>query len=71
MTNETTGCPPKKYGLKPSISPSNVALTANPGIVLKTACPEDSKHPKHVKIDWVLTEIFEIKDKWYNSKNFQ
>ena len=30
-------------GLKPSISPSNVALNANLGTVLKTACPEDSK----------------------------
>ena len=30
-------------GLKPSISPSNVAQNANPG--LKTARPEDSKTP--------------------------
>ena len=32
-------------GLKPSISPSNVALNSNPGTVLETACPEDSKTP--------------------------
>ena len=32
-------------GLKPSISPSNVAQNANPGTVLKTALPEDSKTP--------------------------
>ena len=32
-------------GLKPSISPSNVAQNANPGTVLETACPEDSKTP--------------------------
>ena len=31
--------------LKPSISPSNAALNANPGTVLKTARPEDSKTP--------------------------
>ena len=30
-------------GLKPSISPSNVALNANQGTVLKTACSEDYK----------------------------
>ena len=30
-------------GLKPSISPSNVALNSNPGTVLETARPEDSK----------------------------
>ena len=32
-------------GLKPSVSPSNVAQNANPGTVLETACPEDSKTP--------------------------
>ena len=32
-------------GLKPSISPSNVALNSNPGTVLETARPEDSKTP--------------------------
>ena len=32
-------------GLKPSISPSNVAQNANPGTVLETARPEDSKTP--------------------------
>ena len=32
-------------GLKPSISPSNVALNSNPGTVLETAHPEDSKTP--------------------------
>ena len=31
--------------LKPSISPSNVAQNANPGTVLETARPEDSKTP--------------------------
>ena len=31
--------------VKPSISPSNVALNANPKTVLKSACPEDSKTP--------------------------
>ena len=31
--------------LKPSISPSNVALNSNPGTVLETARPEDSKTP--------------------------
>ena len=31
------------YRCKPSISISNVALNANPGTVLKSACPEDSK----------------------------
>ena len=30
---------------KPSISPSNVALNSNPGTVLETARPEDSKTP--------------------------
>ena len=30
---------------KTSISPSNVTLTTNPGTVLKSACPEDSKIP--------------------------
>ena len=30
---------------KTSISPSNVALNTNPGTVLKSACPEDSKTP--------------------------
>ena len=30
---------------KSSISLSNVALNANPGTVLETACPEDSKTP--------------------------
>ena len=29
------------------------------------------KHPQHVNIDWVLSEIFVIKDKLYDSKNFQ
>ena len=29
--------------VKPSISPSDVALNANPGTVLKSARPEDSK----------------------------
>ena len=29
------------------------------------------KHPQHVKIDKVLTEIFEIKDKLHDSKKFQ
>ena len=29
--------------LKPSISPSNVALNPNPGTVLESACPDDSK----------------------------
>ena len=33
------------YWCKPSISTSNVALNANPGTVLKSACPEDSKSP--------------------------
>ena len=32
-------------GLKPSVSPSNVAQNANPGTVLEIACPEDSKTP--------------------------
>ena len=32
-------------GLKPSISPLNVAQNVNPGTVLETACPEDSKTP--------------------------
>ena len=32
-------------GLKLSISPSNVALNSNPGTVLETARPEDSKTP--------------------------
>ena len=31
--------------VKPSISPSNFAQNANPGTVLKTARPEDSKTP--------------------------
>ena len=31
--------------VKPSISPSNLAQNANPGTVLKTARPEDSKTP--------------------------
>ena len=30
-------------GVKPSISPSNIALNANPGTVLKSDYPEDSK----------------------------
>ena len=29
------------------------------------------KHPQHVEIDLVLTELFEVKDKWYHSQNFQ
>ena len=53
--------------VKPSISPSNLAQNANPGTVLKSA----PKHPQHIKIDWVLTEIFEIKEKWLDSRNFQ
>ena len=32
-------------GLKPSVSPSNVAQNANPGTVLETARPDDSKTP--------------------------
>ena len=32
-------------GVKPLISPSNVALNANPETVLKSAHPEDSKTP--------------------------
>ena len=32
-------------GVKPSISPSNVAQNANLGTVLETARPEDSKTP--------------------------
>ena len=32
-------------GLKPSVSPSNVAQNENQGTVLETACPEDSKTP--------------------------
>jgi len=31
--------------VKPSIYPSNLAQNANPGTVLKTARPEDSKTP--------------------------
>ena len=38
--------------VKPSISPSNIALNANPGTVLKSACPEDAKAPQHVKIEF-------------------
>ena len=30
---------------KPSLSPSNVALSANPGTIMKSAHPEDSKTP--------------------------
>ena len=56
----STGCPQKKwsvgiwiysgghhdlYQCKPLISPSNVALNSNPGTVLKSARPEDSKTP--------------------------
>ena len=38
--------------VKPSISPSNVALNEYPGTVLKTVCPEDSKTPsKLIEID--------------------
>ena len=32
-------------GVKPSISTSDVALKANPGTVLKTSRPDDSKTP--------------------------
>ena len=38
------------YQCKPSISTSNVALNANPGTVLKTACPEDFKTPNIFKL---------------------
>ena len=44
------------YQCKPSISTSNVALNANPGTVLKSACPEDSKTlptcPNWLSFDW-------------------
>ena len=40
----------------PSISPSNIAVNANPGTVLKSACPEDSKTPSTclnwLSFDW-------------------
>ena len=36
--------------VKPSISPSNVALNANPGTVLKSACPEDSKENQEFRL---------------------
>ena len=43
-------------GLKPSISPSNVALNANPETALKYAHPEDSKTPptcqNWISFDW-------------------
>ena len=43
-------------GVKPSISTSNVALNANPGTVLKSARPEDSKTPptcsNWLSFDW-------------------
>ena len=42
--------------VKPSISTSNVALKANPGTVMKSACPEDSKTPptcyNWLSFDW-------------------
>ena len=37
--------------VKTSISPSNIAQNANPGTVLKTAHPEDSKTIQHTQID--------------------
>ena len=41
---------------KPSISPSNIAQNANPGTVLKTARPVDSKTPPKcsnwLSFDW-------------------
>ena len=61
--------------VKPSIHPSNIALNANPGTVLKTACPEDFKTPptcsNWLSFDWDKDKDQEIKDKWYDSKNFQ
>ena len=48
------------YQCKPSISTSNVALNANPGTVLKSACPEDStpyiQSSKLIKIEENLME---------------
>ena len=44
-------------GLKPLISPSNVAQNANPGTVLETARPEDSKTTPTCQnwlIDWYI-----------------
>ena len=48
--------------VKPSISPSNIALNANPGTVLKSAHPEDSKTVP-VKFDKELPELIKVKDK--------
>ena len=45
MDNNTVMANRTFSSVKPSISPSNVALNVNPGTVLKSACPEDSKTP--------------------------
>ena len=52
------------YRCKPSISTSNVALNANPGTVLKSACPEDStpyiQSSKLIKIEENLMKALQI-----------
>ena len=47
--------------VKPSISTSNVALNANPGTVLKSARPKDSKTPltcsNWLSFDWDIWDL--------------
>ena len=39
-------------------------------MVVNSALSEDFKTPQYVKIDEVLPELFEVKDKCYNSYRF-
>ena len=50
-----------------SITPTNLGQFSKSGTDLKSAVPTFSKHPLHVQFDYILAEIFEVKDKWYHS----